>query len=214
MTAGLPHVEEAAARVVDLLLARPPTLAGGRLLCVDGPAASGKTTLAAAVRRRLRDTLTAPGRARGLSPVQVVHMDDVYVGWDGLAAGMATLAEGVVGPLREGRAGRYRRYDWHRDEPGPERVVPPSPVLLVEGVGAGSTAVGGYGDVVTLLVWVATPSDVRQERWAARDGTAMAAHASAWRSQEREVLRRERTAERADLVVDGRTGRFSSPSPA
>ena len=35
--------------VVDRVLAAPPTLGPGRLVCIDGPAGSGKTTLAGAV---------------------------------------------------------------------------------------------------------------------------------------------------------------------
>ena len=44
--------EAAATRVVQHTLARPPTLGAGRLVCVDGPAGSGKTSLADAVARR------------------------------------------------------------------------------------------------------------------------------------------------------------------
>ena len=40
---------EVAGVVVDLALRRPPTLGDGRLVCIDGPAGSGKTTLAAEV---------------------------------------------------------------------------------------------------------------------------------------------------------------------
>ena len=35
-----------AAEVLSLARSRPPTLGSGRLICVDGPAGSGKTTLA------------------------------------------------------------------------------------------------------------------------------------------------------------------------
>ncbi len=62
--------DAAAALVVQHALSRPPTLGAGRLVCVDGPAGSGKTSLADAVARR--------------TAAQVVHMDDLYGGWDGL----------------------------------------------------------------------------------------------------------------------------------
>ncbi len=61
MTSRFPVVERTAAFLVTSVLARPPTLGVGRLVCVDGPAGSGKTTLAAALRRGFRDALRAEG---------------------------------------------------------------------------------------------------------------------------------------------------------
>jgi pantothenate kinase-related protein Tda10 len=64
-----------------------------RVVAIDGPAGSGKTTLAARLAGRLR------------SPV--VHMDDLYPGWDGLAEAPLRLYEWVLQPLAAGRPGRY-----------------------------------------------------------------------------------------------------------
>ncbi len=203
MTARLPHVDVLARDLVGEVLARPARLGAGRLVCVDGPAGSGKTTLASALNRGFRDALRSTDPLSGGARVRMLHMDNLYDGWDGLAAGMATVADSVVGPLRAGSPGRYRRYDWHRSCFAEEREVPPCDVLLVEGVGAGASA---YADAVTCLVWVDTPPDVRLSRWRARDGVQMNAHWPAWRSQEEAMFARERTRERADVVVDGRTG--------
>ena len=41
-----PTYEAAAASVVTSVLAAPPTLGAGRLVCVDGPSGAGKSTLA------------------------------------------------------------------------------------------------------------------------------------------------------------------------
>ena len=190
--------EAAAAHVVAAVLAAPATLGAGRLVCVDGPSGSGKTTLAAALDRCFRDALRpVSGRVR------VLHLDDVYDGWDGLAAGMAEVATSVVGPLRSGGTGRYRRFDWHAMARAEERTVPPCDVLVVEGVGAWSSAVR---DAVTCLVWVETPSAVRLERGVARDGEALRPRLLAWRAQEEAMYAAERTREHADVVVDGQTG--------
>jgi uridine kinase len=188
------HAGSVAARIVASVLELPPTLGTGRLVCVDGPAGSGKTTLAAALDRGFRDALAPGGRVR------VVHMDDVYDGWAGLTSGMATVAGSIVGPLRAGRPGGYRRYDWHRATFAERVVVEPGDVLVVEGVGSGGSA---YDDVITCLVWVDTPSDVRLSRGLARDGEQLRAHWSTWRTREDAMFARERTRERADLVVEG-----------
>jgi uridine kinase len=199
VTSRLPWAEAAAPRLVASVLASPPSLDGGRLVCVDGPSGAGKTTLAAALGRRLRDALRLPGAAER-APVRLIHMDDLYAGWDGLAAGMATLADDVIGPLRHGQPGRYRRYDWHRAVFAEEQLVEPCEVLLVEGVGAAPAA---CADVVTCLVWVDAPSDVRLARGVRRDGTAARGPLLRWRAQEEAMFARERTRQRADVVVDG-----------
>jgi uridine kinase len=207
VTGRFAHVDDTAAQVVAEVLASPPTLGSGRLVCVDGPAGSGKTTLAAALRRGVRDALRSVVGPPGTRvDVELLHMDNVFAGWNGLAAGMRTVAQDVVGPLREGRAGRYRRYDWHRGAFAEEHVVEPVAVLVVEGVGSGNAA---YDEATTCLVWVEAPPVVRLQRGLDRDGSDMRGHWLAWRRQEDAMFDRERTRERADVVVDGVTGRRS-----
>jgi uridine kinase len=133
-------------------------------------------------------------------------MDNVYDGWAGLEAGMATVAAAVVAPLAVGQPGRYRRFDWHLMAFAEERVVPPCEVLVIEGVGAWSSSIA---TAVTCLVWADTPSDVRLERGVARDGEALRKRLLAWRAQEEEMFARERTRCHADVVVDGQTGSVS-----
>jgi cytidylate kinase len=77
-------------------------------------------------------------------------------------------------------------------------------VLVVEGVGAGASA---YDDAITCLVWVEAPSDVRLRRGLDRDGDAAREEWFAWRDREEAMFARERTRARADVVVDGQTGR-------
>lgn len=173
-----------AAAVLDLLEGRPPTLGDGRLLCVDGPAGSGKTTLAAEVAR------LSPG-------ARVVHMDDLFEGWDGLPTVDAQLA-GLLRPLAEGRPGAYRRYDWIAGAFAETVSVEPVPLLVLEGVGAGSLDVA---DLVTVLVWVEAPHDVRMRRGIERDGDAFAPYWEAWATAEAEHFCRHRTRERADLTL-------------
>jgi uridine kinase len=208
VTARLPSVDATAADLAAVVLRSPPTLGSGRLVCVDGPAGSGKTTLAAALNRSFRDALRGVGSPA--SRVRIVHMDSVYDGWAGLGAGMDTVASSVVRPLRAGLPGSYRRYDWHRSAYAEERVVTPCDVLLVEGVGSGGR-LDGYADAVTCLVWVATPPDVRLDRGLQRDGERQRQDWLAWQRQEADMFVRERIRERADVVVDGTTGRVVDP---
>ena len=195
-------VARAAAIVLEDVLDRPATLGRGRLICVDGPSGAGKTTLAAALRRAARDRLRqAGGGAARRDHVSLLHMDNLYDGWEGLTAGMSTLAHAVLEPLSRGEAGHYRRYDWAAGRFAEPHRVGSVEVLLVEGVGAGAGA-----DLATVLVWLDTPPAVCHERTLRRDGEAVSDQLRRWRIREAEMFAQEQTRARADLVVDGRTG--------
>jgi len=173
-------------QLLELASSRPPTLGAGRLICVDGPAGSGKTTLAE--------------RLASLRPgIRVVHMDDLYPGWDGLPEVDAQL-ETMLRPIAAGEPGSYRRYDWHLGEFAETVTVPPVDLLVIEGVGSGSTTID---ELVTVLAWVEAPSDLRMQRGIERDGEAFAPYWEAWARAERELFARERTRDRAHVVVDG-----------
>lgn len=146
---------------------------------MDGPSGSGKTTLAAA--------LGAP----------VVHLDEMIEGWSGLRTVDAQL-EGLLRPHVLGGPGTYRRYDWHADAYAETVTVPPAPLLVLEGVGAGSLVVA---DLVTVLVWIEADHDVRMARGIERDGEAFAPYWEAWAVEEKEHFAAHRTRERADLVL-------------
>lgn len=171
-------------RVLALALARPATLGAGRLICVDGPSGSGKTTLALATARRTPDA-------------RVVHMDAMYDGWGGLPRVDAQLAT-LLTPLATGSPGSYRRYDWHAAAYAETVVVPPAPLLVLEGVGSYSPA---FDPLVTLLVWVEAPASERLARAVERDGAAYEPELRRWAIDEQEHFARTGARERADLVV-------------
>jgi hypothetical protein len=172
-----------AREVVTLAESRPPTLGAGRLVAVDGPAGSGKTTLGAAVAE--------------LTGAQVVHMDDLMEGWGGMA-GTGEQLRSIVGPLVAGTAGSYRHYNWHEGRFDRTVPVPPAPWLVVEGVGAGNPQIAAQ---VTVLVWVEVDDALRLRRGLERDGVAMAGQWQRWMQDEVGFFAAQRTAERADVVV-------------
>jgi uridine kinase len=192
----------AAARdVVRRTLAAPAHLGTGRLLCIDGPAGSGKTTLAGEV----------VAAARAEVSVAVVHLDDVYPGWGGLAEGVRRAAADLVEPMAAGGSGRYRRYDWIVGAEGEWCSVDPVDLLVLEGVGSGAAG----GDHLSLLVWVAAPAEIRLARGLERD-LALPGQPSdpddlrakwlRWMADEEALHALDRTRERADVIVDGVAG--------
>lgn len=171
-------------QIVALVDATPARCGGTHLVAIDGPSGSGKTTLA----RQVAEVLSAP----------TVHMDDLYPGWDGLRAGTHRADEWIVRPLREGRAARYQRWDWHTDRYAEWVQLPATDVVVLEGCGSGALPGGAFASV---LVWVEAAEDVRYARGMARD-PGFAPYWDQWAAQERRLYDADRTWERADLVVD------------
>jgi pantothenate kinase-related protein Tda10 len=79
------------------ILAASPRAGATRVVAVDGPSGSGKTTFAG----RLSAALECP----------VLHMDDMYPGWDGLAEAVPLLVAWILEPLAKGLPAKYRRFD-------------------------------------------------------------------------------------------------------
>lgn len=174
--------------IVGRVLAAPPRLGAVRLVVVDGPAGSGKTTYAA----RLAAALGEP---------PVVHMDDLYRGWGGLDADvLERLEEQVLAPLRAGRPGYYQRYDWDAGRFADWVHVPLTGVLVVEGVGAAAHPVDPWAVV---RVWVAAPPDLRMARGVARDGEGLRGEWERWARREERHFAADGTRDRADVRVDG-----------
>lgn len=185
------RVRDVAELLVWLTSAKAPTLGRTRLLCVDGPAGSGKSTLGEALL----------GAATELGSADLVHMDDLYEGWSGLGEELTERIErDLLRPLQDEQPGRYQRYDWHRGEFAEWHTVRPVDTLLLEGVGSGAAS---YDPLITTLVWMEAPRDLRIDRGIARDGEAVLPNWLAWMKDEEALFARERTRERADAIVDG-----------
>lgn len=177
------------AELAAAVRARPPAAGGTRVVALDGPSGSGKTTLAADL-------------ASVLDGAPVVHMDDLYPGWDGLEDSVPRLVEWVLEPLSRAEPARYRRWDWAGGAYAETHEVAGSDVLVVEGVGCGARACAPY---LSLLVWVEAPHDVRFARGMDRDGDGYRPHWERWARQEVAHFGAEGTRDRADVVL--RTGR-------
>lgn len=187
-----PGPVEVVAAVVARTIEAAPRLGPVRLVAVDGPAGSGKTTLAEAVARGL--VVRGPDTA-------VLHLDDLYEGWTGLEGSLwPRLAAQVLEPLRRGRPGRYQRYDWHAGAFDGWVDLPVPQVLVLDGCGSARRAADPF---VVLRVWVEAPPDVRLARGLERDGEVERAHWERWMHDEAAHFGRESTRQRADLRLDG-----------
>ncbi|MFF0298498.1 uridine kinase [Kitasatospora sp. NPDC004614] len=173
------------------LLALPPSLGPVRLVAVDGHAGSGKTTFAGRL-------------AAALGGAPVVHLDDLAThrepfGWVG------RLRAQVLDPLGRGEAARHGVYDWTAREFGPVREVPPAPVVLLEGVGAGRRAVR---PALAALLWMELDAAAARARGELRDGPELAEFWAGWALAERAHFAADPSRPFASLRVDGITGRI------
>lgn len=171
-----------ASEVLAHTLSAAPTLGRGRLVCVDGLAGAGKTTLA-----------TSLGEATGAT---VLHSDDLLEGWGGLPA-LGTTIDAVLRPLAAGRPSSWRRWDWHSSSWAESHFLVSAPLLVIDGVGCGAAA---YDELITTLVWVEAPRDVRLARGLERDGADMRTEWEQWLDDEAALHAREQTRDRAHLV--------------
>ncbi|MEV4836099.1 hypothetical protein AB0K05_16360 [Nonomuraea sp. NPDC049486] len=162
-----------------------PSCGTVRLVAVDGPAGSGKTTYANALAATLG--------------CQAVHADDFPAPWhEGPATWFAALFDQVLEPLRQGRPGGFRRYDWVRGAYAEPVAVPVAPVLIIEGVG---TARKSAADLLAYGIWLEAPDDVRLRRVLERDGPGLEERWRVWFEAERAWFAADGTRARADLIV-------------
>lgn len=175
---------DAAAAVLALVRAAEPRCGRTVVIGIDGPSGSGKTTLA----EEVRQALDCP----------VVHMDDLFPGWDGLAEAPGLLTEQVLRPLAQGTDAGYRRWDWTASCWGERVEVARTPLLVVEGC---ASTVRPAAEFIAVRVWVEAARAVRMARGLARDGEAYRPHWQRWAAQERVLYAADRTRESADVIV-------------
>ena len=164
MSAALDQLVELTLEAVELGNLTP-------ILLIDGRAGSGKSTLAEQLKNRLFK--------EGESLPRVIHMDDLYEGWQ--------LAKGV--------GASWQEWDWAAGERGKWREFRGGTPLIAEGVGALNRISAEHS---AIRVWLEVDEQVRFERWVEREGNDE--HWAEWSAQELEFYARERSSELATLV--------------
>ena len=144
----------------------------------------GKTHLAV----RIADALGAT----------VIHLDDAYHGWGGLAAGRNAMIETVLTPLALGLPGRFRAWDWGRDIPGEIVDVLPAGMVVIEGCGASTPQ---SRKLASTVLWVECDENVRMARLFGRDSGNFKDFYDAWDAQVNEHIAHNEPITTATVVV-------------
>ena len=163
-----------------------PRCGATKVVAIDGPSGSGKTDFTAALARRL-------------GSAHVVHMDDLYPGWEGLQQAVTNLHDQVLAPLTRGAHSAYRQWDWAADRYAQWHSLPATNLLLVEGVGSGARP---GADLESALIWLEADRDVRLRRGIDRDGDSYRPHWRRWAASEDALFALDGTRGRADLIVN------------
>jgi uridine kinase len=159
------------------------------LIAVDGPAGSGKTTFAKALSEHL------PKSA-------VVHMDEIYNGWDdALTENLSSnLLKWVIEPFKEKKQIQYPVFDWHQGSYFQTKTLEELDFLILEGVGSGNKRV--FSDL-DYLIWIEADLELGLERVKLRDGEKVSQQMSNWRKQEEAWFKENQTKENAHIQVNG-----------
>ncbi|MET8678810.1 hypothetical protein ABZW18_14835 [Streptomyces sp. NPDC004647] len=178
--------------------ALPPSCGPVRLVAVDGHAGSGKSTFAARL-------------STALGGAPVLHLDDLAT-HDELFEWTDRLREQVLAPLSLGKPARYRTYDWVRRRFTHEEQLPPAPVVLVEGVGAGRRALRPQ---LACLLWLEVPEHTSWQRGRLRDGPGLSGFWDGWVEAEQIHFDTDPSRPYADLLVrQGTEGYVVLPGPS
>lgn len=177
-----------AARIADRVLELVDLGKTMPIVLIDGRSNSGKSTLAAEVQNLIFKN--------GESAPRVIHMDDLYPGWDGLDAGADYLQRFVLNPLSRGDTASWQEYDWAKGARDQWREFSGGTALIVEGCGSLNQRSSATGDV---CVWLEVDEQIRKERWLKREGSDE--HWANWAAQELDFYAREKSAELANFKV-------------
>lgn len=166
------------------------------IVLIDGRAGSGKSSLAKLLEdQSFREFEQAP---------HVIHMDDLYPGWDGLRAGSLYLLGSILRPFKSNGFAEWQIWDWdmgHRgaNDPGNGwRSFPGDNLLIIEGCGSVSRESAELAD---LCIWVDADVEARRLRFVERDGGRFLGYWSSWSAQEDEFYLSEQSSGLCEVVV-------------
>lgn len=158
------------------------------VITIDGPAGSGKTTLAKELSSVLDSCYT-------------IHMDDLYEGWDStLNLKLTDKLKTILSCLMNENRIRFTPFDWLVSKFGSQVDVAAPKYLIIEGVGSGQIAIR---DFVSLSLWIEVLPDLGLERVIKRDGPSVTEFMPAFIVAQNAHFEKEDTRKSADYRLSG-----------
>ena len=158
------------------------------IILIDGRAGSGKSTFAESLQQQLfRDGESAP---------RVIHMDNIFEGWDGLALGSDYLVRFILQPLARRETASWQDWSWVKNQRSSWREFSGGTPLIVEGCGSLTERSKEHADI---SIWLEASEETRRERWIQRERHLE--KFDFWAAQELDFYAREKSQSLADLVI-------------
>lgn len=158
------------------------------ILLIDGRAGSGKSTFATELQNQLFK--------HGESLPRLIHMDDLYEGWNGLALGSEYLQRFVLTPLQNKTTAHYQLWNWDSSSRDLWREFSGGTPLIIEGCGSIS---GRSASLAFLSIWLEADEATRRSRWIEREGND--AMFDGWAAQELDFYSKEKSRSLANFVI-------------
>ena len=158
------------------------------VITIDGPAGSGKTTLAKELSSALDSCYT-------------IHMDDLYEGWDStLTPNLTKKLQRILEYVKMESRIQFVPFDWLESNFSPQVELPTPKYLIIEGVGSGQSAIR---DFISLSLWIEVLPDIGLERVIKRDGPAVAQFMPDFIVAQNAHFEKEATKKSADYHLSG-----------
>lgn len=159
------------------------------LLAIDGPAGAGKTTLAAKLAAELSLHST----------VRVIHMDDLYDGWDNaLSNALSEILDRISTAHLAERECVIKIFNWHTMAFDREERVVPTDYLIIEGVGAAQQIVREAG---ATTYWLDIEPEIGLRRVLDRDGAHIVVQMRQWQVDQDKHFARDETRENCEFKL-------------
>jgi uridine kinase len=160
-----------------------------KIIVIDGPAGSGKTTLAKSLSGLLENC-------------PIIHMDEIYDGWENALSPKTSqdLVEWIINPLLESRSIEFVKYDWYLEKRIEKVVINLPKVLIIEGVGSSSFEISKHS---SLKLWIEVNKETGINRVLTRDGQQIQEQMKKWQSQESKFFIENNSKENSDIWIDG-----------
>jgi uridine kinase len=159
------------------------------VIAIDGPAGAGKTTLAHEIFLALSTKMS----------VQVIHMDDLYDGWDNaLTKDLSAILKYLVGQHEEKLPAKIQRYSWERFAFGESELLPVTDLLILEGVGSADSELE---DHLAAVIWMEIDPEDGLKRVVNRDGLQVQEQMEKWLRTQAEYFLQHSTREKADFIL-------------
>ncbi len=159
------------------------------VIAIDGPAGAGKTTLAHEAFLALSPKMS----------VNVIHMDDLYDGWENaLTDDLTQILTHLVTKHKAQEPMQFSKYNWTTSEFETAEMLAPADLLILEGVGSGDKSLQ---DQFAALIWIDIDPEVGVKRVIERDGTGVEIQMQKWLGTQQQYFSQHSTREKADFIL-------------